>query len=120
MRGKDEQQLDVFSYVCPEKRVPQDHPLRSLQTMTGDVLQQLKPQFNKLYGKNGRPSRAPEKLLHSMRSFTSMRLVQSSLWSAQRLGKREKYQRRILQHCRSRGGNAMVGSAHHDAVIRVT
>jgi hypothetical protein len=25
MRGKDEQQLDVFSYVSPEQRVPQDH-----------------------------------------------------------------------------------------------
>jgi len=31
MRGKDEQQLDVFSYVSPEQRVPQDHPLRSLR-----------------------------------------------------------------------------------------
>ena len=26
MRGKDEQQLDVFSYLSPEQRVPQDHP----------------------------------------------------------------------------------------------
>jgi len=34
MRGKDEQQLDVFSYVNPEQRVPQDHPLRSLRAMT--------------------------------------------------------------------------------------
>ena len=24
MRGKDEQQLDAFSYVSPERRVPQD------------------------------------------------------------------------------------------------
>jgi hypothetical protein len=34
MRGKDEQQLDVFSYVSPEQRVPQEHPLRSLRAMT--------------------------------------------------------------------------------------
>ena len=33
MRGKDEQQLDVFSYISPEQRVPQDHPLRSLRAM---------------------------------------------------------------------------------------
>ena len=26
MRGKDEQQLDVFSYISPEQRVPHDHP----------------------------------------------------------------------------------------------
>ena len=31
MRGKDEQQLDVFSYVNSEQRVPQDHPLRPLR-----------------------------------------------------------------------------------------
>ena len=33
MRGKDEQQLDVFSYVSPEQRVAQDHPLRPLRVM---------------------------------------------------------------------------------------
>src|SRR5579862_38519 len=31
MRGQDEQQLDVFSYISPEQRVPQDHPLRPLR-----------------------------------------------------------------------------------------
>ena len=55
MRGKDEQQLDVFSYVSPEQRVPQDHPLRLLRAMTDEALQQLKPRFNKLYAKTGRP-----------------------------------------------------------------
>jgi transposase len=63
MRGKDEQQLDVFSYISPEQRVPQDHPLRSLRAMTDEALQQLKPRFNSLYAKTGRPSIAPEKLL---------------------------------------------------------
>jgi hypothetical protein len=42
MRGKDEQQLDVFSYISPEQRVPQDHPLRLLRAMTDEALQQLK------------------------------------------------------------------------------
>ena len=39
MRGKDKQQLDVFSYISPEQRVPQDHPLRSLRAMTDEALQ---------------------------------------------------------------------------------
>jgi hypothetical protein len=30
MRGKDEQKLDVFSYVSPEHRVPKDYALRGL------------------------------------------------------------------------------------------
>jgi hypothetical protein len=54
MRGKDDQQLDVFSYVSPEQRVPQDHPLLPLRAMTDEALQQLKARFNTLYAKIGR------------------------------------------------------------------
>jgi len=66
MRGKDEQQLDAFSYVSPEQRVPQDHPLRPLRVMTDEALQQLRPRFNSLYANTGRPSIAPEKLLRAL------------------------------------------------------
>src|ERR1700684_4254064 len=66
MRGKDEQQLDVFSYINPEQRVPQDHPLRSLRATTDEALRDLQPRFNKLYAKTGRPSIAPEKLLRAL------------------------------------------------------
>jgi transposase len=66
MRGKDEQQLEVFSYVSPEQRVPQGHPLRSLRGMTDEALRDLQPRFDKLYAKTGRPSIAPEKLLRAL------------------------------------------------------
>src|SRR5437870_6238943 len=66
MRGKDEQQLDVFSYVSPEQRVPQDHPLRPLRVMTDEALRELQPRFHKLYAKTGRPSITPEKLLRAL------------------------------------------------------
>jgi hypothetical protein len=66
MRGKDEQQLDVFSYISPEQRVPQDHPLRSLRAMTDKALRQLQPRFSRLYAKTGRRSVAPEKLLRAL------------------------------------------------------
>src|ERR1700746_1889415 len=66
MRGKDEQQLDVFSYISPEQRVPPDHPLRPLRVMTDEALRELQPRFNKLYAKTGRPSIAPEKLLRAL------------------------------------------------------
>ena len=69
MRGKDEQQLDVFSYISPEQRVPQDHPLRPLLVMTDEALKKLHPGFNKLYAKTGRPSIAPEKLLRDRKGF---------------------------------------------------
>src|SRR6202161_1263843 len=66
MRGKDEQQLDVFSYISPEQRVPHDHPLRPLRVMTDEALRELQPRFNQLYAKTGRPSIAPEKLLRAL------------------------------------------------------
>src|SRR5256885_14884653 len=66
MRGNDKQQLDVFSYVSPEQRVPQDHPLRVLRFMTEEALRELQLRFNKLYAKSGRPSIAPEKLLRAL------------------------------------------------------
>ena len=66
MRGEDKQQLDVFSYVSPEQRVPQDHPLRPLRVMTDAALRELQPRFNKVYAKTGRPSIAPEKLLRAL------------------------------------------------------
>jgi transposase len=58
--------LDVFSYISPEQRVPQDHPLRILRAMTDEALRQLQPRFNRLYAKAGRPSIAPEKLLRAL------------------------------------------------------
>lgn len=66
MRGHDDQQLDAFSYVSAEQRVPQSHPLRLLRTLTDEALRQLKPRFNRLYAKTGRPSIAPEKLLRAL------------------------------------------------------
>jgi hypothetical protein len=35
MRGNDERQMGVFSYVSPEQRVPQDHPSRFVQWLYG-------------------------------------------------------------------------------------
>jgi len=66
MRGDDEQQLDVFSYVSPEQRIPQNHPLRPLRVMADDALHELQFRFRKLYAKTGRPSIAPEKLLRAL------------------------------------------------------
>src|SRR5678816_1296804 len=51
----------MFSYISPNKRVPQDHPLRRIRVIVDRVLEQLSPRFNKLYARAGRPSIAPEK-----------------------------------------------------------
>src|SRR5688572_20460692 len=66
MRGPDEKQDWMFSYISAEKRVPQDHPLRSVRTMVDTVLKELSPLFGSLYAQVGRPSIAPEKLLRAL------------------------------------------------------
>ena len=65
MRGSDQQQSHVFSYISPEQRVPRDHPLRPIRTMVDEILKRLSPQFNKMYAKVGRPSIPPEQLLRA-------------------------------------------------------
>jgi len=66
MRGPDTQQAHMFSYLSPEQRVPQDHPLRSIRQLVDAVLQALGPQFHQLYSWTGRPSIPPEKLLRAL------------------------------------------------------
>src|SRR5882724_2621595 len=66
MRGDDEQQAAMFSYISPEKRVPADHPLRPIRKMTDEIFKQLSPRFDALYARVGRPSIAPEKLLRAL------------------------------------------------------
>jgi transposase len=66
MRGEDNKQEGMFSYVSPEKRVPADHPLRPVRKMVDEILKEMSPQFGKLYSAVGRPSIAPERLLRAL------------------------------------------------------
>jgi len=56
----------MFSYISPELRVPQDHPLRTIRRLVDAVLVDLSPQFAKLYSDVGRPSIPPEQLLRAL------------------------------------------------------
>jgi transposase len=65
MRGVDHQQSQMFSYLSPETRVRQDHPLRAIRSMVDEVLAQLSRRFDTMYASVGRPSIPPEKLLRA-------------------------------------------------------
>ena len=65
MRGEDQQQNHMFSYLSPEARVRKDHPLRAIRSMVDEVLTQLSRRFDGMYARVGRPSIAPEKLLRA-------------------------------------------------------
>jgi len=56
----------MFSYISPEQRVRKDHPLRPIRTIVDQVLKELSPRFDKMYGKVGRPSIPPEQLLRAL------------------------------------------------------
>jgi len=49
MRGDDDQQDGMFSYISPEKRVPADHPLRPIRKMVDEILKEMSPKFAKLW-----------------------------------------------------------------------
>jgi transposase len=66
MRGDDQQQAGVFSFISPEQRVPADHPLRTIRMLIDHVLHELSPEFDRLYSRIGRPSIPPEKLLRTL------------------------------------------------------
>jgi len=66
MRGDDQQQFSVFSYVAPEDRVPADHPLRPIRRAVDEVLRAMSRQFDKLYAETGRPSIPPERLFRAL------------------------------------------------------
>jgi transposase len=66
MRGNDEQQGAVFSYVSAEQRIAAEHPLRWIRAMTDAALRELSVEFDGLYAAGGRPSIAPERLLRAL------------------------------------------------------
>lgn len=66
MRGADERQTSMFSYVGMEDRIPADHPLRRILALANRALEEIRPRLDRMYATNGRPSIAPEKLLRAL------------------------------------------------------
>jgi transposase len=66
MRGTDQDQSTMFSYVSPEARIPADHPLRATRAMANRALARLDRKFRQLYSRTGRPSVPPEQLLRAL------------------------------------------------------
>jgi transposase len=56
----------MFSYLSPETRVRQGHPLRAIRIQMDEVLEGLSRVFEAMYSTIGRPSIPPEKLLRAL------------------------------------------------------
>jgi hypothetical protein len=67
MRGDDDQQEAMFSYISPEKRVPADHPLRPIRKIVDEILKEMSPKFQKVLHGLDRDSRtAPHPTLSEL------------------------------------------------------
>ncbi len=65
MRGTDEANGSLFSFVDLEARVPARHPLRKIRQVVNEALASLDAEFEVLYTDFGRPSIAPERLIRA-------------------------------------------------------
>src|SRR5258708_9467805 len=56
----------MYSYISPEQRVPQEHPLRTIREIVDAVRKELSPEVERLDAASGRPAIAREKLLRAV------------------------------------------------------
>ncbi len=65
MRGIEDKQDVLYSYVSQEDRIPRDHPLRKFRAMIDPILKKMSPRFDEMYSDLGRSSIPPEYLLRA-------------------------------------------------------
>lgn len=63
MRGKENLQPSMFSYISLEDRIKSDHPLVPIRNLVNAILKEMSNHFDTLYSMFGRPSIPPEYLL---------------------------------------------------------
>jgi transposase len=66
MRGDEQKQTAMYSYVTLEQRIAADHPARQIRAMVDRALARMDAEFDELYSSTGRPSIAPERLLRAL------------------------------------------------------
>jgi hypothetical protein len=59
MRGKNKSQPSMLCLISPESTVPKDHPIRRIKAIADEVLKELSPALDRMYGATGRPSIPP-------------------------------------------------------------
>lgn len=65
VRGRHDPQVTMLAFIDLETRVPDDHPLRTINKLANRALAHLSSEFDRMYSQVGRPSIPPERLLKS-------------------------------------------------------
>jgi transposase len=66
MRGEQNNQIEMFSCIPLEHRIPKNHPLRKIKKVIDDILSQMNEKFDTVYSNTGRPSIPPESLIKAL------------------------------------------------------
>jgi len=66
MRGRVDSQSEVFHTFFLDELVPATHPLRAIKVRADGVLKDMSRKFAAAYGRTGRPSIPPERLIKSL------------------------------------------------------
>jgi transposase len=65
MRGSAEKQIEAFSYIPLEDRIPAKHLIRPFKAMVNAILRDMDGALDAIYSGSGRPSIAPENQLRA-------------------------------------------------------
>jgi transposase len=65
MRGADQKQGSMYSYVTMERRIGMDHPARKIRSLVDRALGRMEAALEAMYASKGRPSIAPERLVRA-------------------------------------------------------
>ncbi len=66
MRGRTDEQAELFHVFNVEERIRADHPLRDVKRRVDAILNSMSASFAQAYSRTGRPSVPPERLLKAM------------------------------------------------------
>jgi len=85
MRGKIDQQGEVFHTFHLDDMIPANHPLRAVKARADKVLGKMSRDFNRAYGKTGRPSVPPERLIKAL-LLQSLYSIRSEIQLCEQVG----------------------------------
>jgi len=66
MRGRTNQQIQMFSVIPIDSWIEDKHPLRAMAALVEPILESLSRDFDAIYSTTGRPSIPPEQLLKAL------------------------------------------------------
>ena len=130
MRGRENNQSQLFFTIDVESRIRCDHPLRAIKTRVDGILSTMDELFSSAYSKFGRPSVPPERLLKAL-LLMALYSVRSERQLAERIDtdllfrwfldmdpEEAAFDATVLSHNRPRMEEHGIISAFFDGVLR--